>query len=175
MAPEPRGSTDTRDAPARTDSWTARPVLAWAIRFGIFAVPLMAGWLSVHYAVRIVHRPPSTVGTIVWIAGAIVLSTLVYVLCRRALARFSSLGVLYRLSLTFPDAAPSRLRATFRPGRVEELAGESASHTASRAFEPRMKAKRIADLVTMVSRLATRSRSSSPASRTATSTRCCSG
>ena len=105
MAQTDHASESGLEPPDATGSWTARPVLAWSIRAGLVMVPLIASWLSVRYALTVVRRPESFGYTIVWIAGAVCLSTVVYYGSRKALGRFSSLGVLYNLSLTFPDAA----------------------------------------------------------------------
>ena len=102
MARTRHASENEIDSPTPTGSWTARPVLAWTIRAGLVVMPLFASWMSVRYALRIVRRPESFGYTIVWIAAAVGLSTIVYYASRKALGRFSSLGVLYNLSLTFP-------------------------------------------------------------------------
>ena len=124
-------STDVEDAADRASrSWAARPALAWCIRAGLVIIPLVAAWLSVRTAVRVVPRPAGLTRTIVWVAGAIALSMLVYQLVERALRRFSSLGMLFSLSLTFPDTAPSRLGAALRAGRVDDLGGGSSERLA---------------------------------------------
>jgi HD-GYP domain-containing protein (c-di-GMP phosphodiesterase class II) len=145
---EPR----TEIEPARpADSWKARPVLAWLIRATLVVVPLAMSWIAVRFAIRFVPAPANLARTIVWVAGALALSTLVHQLIRRMLRRFSSLGVLYTLSLSFPDTPPSRLRSGLRSRRVEELERDLGAE-ATGTLEPRMKAKRMAELVTMVSR-----------------------
>ncbi len=114
-------------------------------------MPLVASWLSVRSAMQLVPRPVATERMVVWVAGAIALSMLVYQLARRVLRGFSSLGLLYSLSLTFPDSAPSRLRSALRARRVEDLQDHLSTDTTG-GFEPKMKAKRMTDLMIMVSR-----------------------
>jgi hypothetical protein len=144
--------TGESDVSGPPHSWIARPVLAWTIRAGVVVVPLLASWLTVRYALRVVRRPEPFGYTLVWVAGAIGLSTLVYYTCRKALGRFSSLGVLYNLSLTFPDAAPSRLRAALGARRVEDLQRRMSGDGQNPPLEPRLRAKRLADLVAAVAR-----------------------
>jgi hypothetical protein len=86
-------------------------VLAWCIRAALIVVPLVVSWVAVRAAMRVVPRPESVGPTVAWFAGAVVGSSVVFQIVRRLIGRFSSLGVLFSLSLTFPDAAPSRMRA----------------------------------------------------------------
>ncbi|GJM37630.1 MAG: hypothetical protein DHS20C19_09970 [Acidimicrobiales bacterium] len=135
--------------------WKARPVLAWLVRAALIAVPLVVSWLSVRLAMRFVSRPDGLGPSIAWFVGAVVLSSIVFQVVRRLLRRFSSLGVLFSLSLTFPDAAPSRMRAFFRSGadaRPEELGVVLQSD-----FDAAMMTKRLASLVAKVSRREARS------------------
>ncbi|MEM7143139.1 MAG: HD-GYP domain-containing protein [Actinomycetota bacterium] len=74
---------------------------------------------------------------------------------RSALGRFSSLGVLFSLSLTFPDAAPSRMRAFI--GSNRSLPADRLESLVAADFDASSKAKRLADLVARVSRREARS------------------
>ena len=135
--------------------WKARPVLAWFIRAGLIVFPLIVSWLSVRVAMRFVTRPSGFGPTVVWFGGAVVLSSIVFQIVRRVIGRFSSLGVLFSLSLTFPDAAPSRMRAFLGAG-VDENAGQLEIMVDSE-FDAAMKSKRLAGLVATVSRREARS------------------
>ncbi|MEZ5245861.1 MAG: HD-GYP domain-containing protein [Acidimicrobiales bacterium] len=135
--------------------WKARPLLAWMIRAGLIAVPLVISWLSVRFAMGLVRRPDGLGPSLGWFLGAVVLSSLVFQLVRRLIRRFSSLGVLFSLSLTFPDAAPSRMRAFLRSGADDER-DRPATLTGSQT-DTAVTAKRLAALVTKVSRREVRS------------------
>ena len=117
------------------------------IRAGLIVLPLVASWLSVRGAIRLCPRPEVIERTLVWVAGAVGLSMVVSQLARRVLRRFSSLGLLFSLSLTFPDAAPSRLRAVLRTGRVEDLQQRLSTDRNGDALDPERQAHRMADLV----------------------------
>ena len=151
MARRKRETEDASRSSRAASSWHARPVMAWTIRVVLFMVPLALSWLSVRYAVRAVPRPDTATRTIVWVVGAIALSTLVYYTGRRLLDRFSSLGMLYRLSLTFPEVAPSRMSTVMRAGRLDELQRRIGAQDET-ALDPRRKAERLVDLVTLVTR-----------------------
>ena len=100
---------DVRTSPVAT--WSAKPTLGWTIRIALFAIPLAAAWLAVRFAMVVVPQPVESARIVVWIGGVVALSILVHQLVRRPLGRFSSLGMLFSMSLTFPDVAPSRWRA----------------------------------------------------------------
>ncbi len=106
---------------SRVETWSAKPVLGWAIRIALFAIPLVAAWAAVRLAMIAVPQPHGLSRIIVWIGGAFALSILVHQLARRSLRRFSSLGMLFSMSLTFPDVAPSRWRAAKLASRAGSL------------------------------------------------------
>lgn len=110
---------DVETSPVET--WSAKPVLGWVIRVALFIIPLLVAWLTVRLAMIAVPQPEGLGRTIVWVGGAFALSILVHQLARRSLRRFSSLGMLFSMSLTFPDVAPSRWRAAKLASRANSL------------------------------------------------------
>jgi putative nucleotidyltransferase with HDIG domain len=110
---------DVQTSPVET--WSAKPVLGWAIRIALFAIPLVAAWVAVRMAMIAVPQPDGLSRIIAWVGGAFALSILVHQLARRSLRRFSSLGMLFSMSLTFPDVAPSRWRAAKLASRAGSL------------------------------------------------------
>ena len=147
--------SDLPEVDAARGAWKARPVLAWCIRAALIVVPLVVSWVAVRAAMRVVPRPDGLGPTVAWFAGAVVGSSVVFQIVRRLIGRFSSLGVLFSLSLTFPDAAPSRMRAFL--GSRAELPAADLETMVTADFDASMKAKRLADLVTKVSRREARS------------------
>ncbi len=112
------------------EQWSARPVLGWAIRVALFAVPLLAAWIAVRAAMIAGPQPEGLDRLAVWVAGAFALSILVHQLVRRSLRRLSSLGMLFSMSLTFPDIAPSRWRAAklaIRAGNLDTDTGVASA------------------------------------------------
>lgn len=104
--------------------WSARPVLGWIVRIAIVAIPIAVSWLSVRAAIVLYPRPAGWWATAAWIGAALVLSFVVHAACRRVLRRFSPLGMLFNLALTFPTPAPSRLRSTALASRSDDLREE---------------------------------------------------
>ncbi|WP_421733616.1 HD domain-containing phosphohydrolase [Cellulomonas sp.] len=89
--------------------WKGRPLVAGAVRMLIAAIPVA---LSVGTGLAAVHwLPPSRLGvsTWVWLLIEISCATAVLVLATRLCRRFLPLTTLLRLTLYFPDRAPSRL------------------------------------------------------------------
>ncbi|KQY43888.1 HD-GYP domain-containing protein [Cellulomonas sp. Root137] len=89
--------------------WKGRPILAGAIRTLIAAVPVV---LSIGLGLAAVHWfPPRRLGVNpwIWMLVEICCATVVLVLASRLGRRFLPLTTLLRLTLYFPDRAPSRL------------------------------------------------------------------
>jgi hypothetical protein len=109
-----RAETQTR--------WSARPLQAALLRTFAFLAPIAASILFVQLASRLVAAPRESfwlhVGWWVLLTGA---ATGVLVLVDRLSRRLLPLAALYRLSLVFPDRAPSRFRVAMRSGSVATL------------------------------------------------------
>ena len=103
--------------------WTAHPLQARLIRAFVFVVPIAGSVLFVRLASGFVAVPTSSFLLFVswWLAmsGA---ATVVLLGIERVVRRLLPLVALYRLSLVFPDAAPSRFRTALHSNTVETLA-----------------------------------------------------
>src|SRR5436309_6518798 len=96
------------------DRWAARPVPAFAVRFGIVAVPVAAS-LAATAAARTVFPIPATAGArLVWGLGVLALALLVVMGVDRVVRKAMPLATLLRMGMLFPDRAPSRLRLARR-------------------------------------------------------------
>ena len=102
--------------------WAARPVLAALIRVFVFLLPIAGSIVFIHVASGLVEMPTNSFLLFgswwVLMSGA---ATLVLVCIERAARRLLPLVALYKLSLVFPDAAPSRFRNAMRSNTVETL------------------------------------------------------
>lgn len=128
------------------DSWATRPVLSLSIRAAVLLAPATLA-IVVSVAVSHVVSAPSSLGMrLLWLLGLGALSTALLVVADRQLRRLLPLAALLRLSLVFPDKAPSRFGAAMRMGstrRLEERltqarkaeAGESVNEAAVRLVE----------------------------------------
>ncbi len=106
--------TDQRTA----DRWHARHGAALAVRVAAALIPVVlsiaAAWTVAHWI------GPQELGAIGWVLPGLVALAVVFVterLCRRLLP----LASLLKLTLTFPDQAPSRLSVAMRTGTVRQL------------------------------------------------------
>jgi putative nucleotidyltransferase with HDIG domain len=88
--------------------WRARPVLANLVRFTVLAVPLAASLVAVLVVASMLE--PRAARTWGGLLSLLVIALGVSVVVERAVRRFLPVAVLLRLTMVFPDRAPSRLR-----------------------------------------------------------------
>ena len=105
------------DRPA-ADRWQARHAAALAVRVAAALIPIVlsiaAAWTVAHWI------GPQKLGAIGWVLPGLVALAVVFLterLCRRLLP----LASLLKLTMTFPDQAPSRLSIALRTGTVRQL------------------------------------------------------
>lgn len=112
----------TRGATARSSQWSGRPRLAIALRVALAVLPLVVAAAVTVIAGSVVGRPRTIGPLILWWVAISTISTLTLTATARALRRFLPIVALLRLSLVFPDEAPSRFRLALRSGTVNQLA-----------------------------------------------------
>ena len=141
-------------APADTEGatasrWSGRPAQAIALRTLVYVAPLVGSIVFVHFASKIVPAPTgSLVLFLTWWLGLSGLATGVLIVVDRACRRLLPLAALLKLSLVFPDEAPSRFQVALRSGSVDHLAGRvAATRAAAAATTPSEAAKRLLELV----------------------------
>ena len=100
--------------------WRPRPLLAFALRLASVLVPAAAGAASAYVFVATVP-PPGDLALIPWAVALVALSTVATAFAERIGKRFLPLAVLLRLSLVFPDRAPSRFAMARGAGNVRRL------------------------------------------------------
>jgi putative nucleotidyltransferase with HDIG domain len=110
------GEMDRRDE----ERWRPRPLLSLALRLVSVLVPAAAGAASAYAFVVAVPAPDGFV-LIPWAVGLVVSSTIATALAERIGKRFLPLAMLLRLSLVFPDRAPSRFAMARGAGNVRVL------------------------------------------------------
>jgi putative nucleotidyltransferase with HDIG domain len=107
----------------RTDDeqrWRPRPLLSFALRLVSVLVPAAAGAASA-YGYVVALPAPGGLATIPWALGLALSSTIATAFAERLGKRFLPLAVLLRLSLVFPDRAPSRFAMARGAGNVRVL------------------------------------------------------
>ena len=116
-----------REAPPSRDTgdrWRGRPMLAALLHGVLLAVPVVVATVVVRAGAGQAQALPWYVrlglGTVVAILVAIVVE--------RWLRRFLPLAALLRMTMLFPDRAPSRLAVARRIGHPRQLAATAAAH-----------------------------------------------
>jgi outer membrane biosynthesis protein TonB len=107
--------------------WRARRGLSIAIRIVILIVPMAAGFIAVQLVVGVAGRPAGDLAFVAWLVALCGLATAASLVVQRQLRRLAPLAVLFKMSLVFPDEAPSRFRVALRAGtgrRLRETAAE---------------------------------------------------
>jgi hypothetical protein len=91
------------------DRWAGRPVTSATVSALVFLIPLatavMVGW----FAHRLVRAPEPLGLRSIWWLGQLALSALVFAIVERVTRRFLPLAALLKMTMVFPDRAPSRL------------------------------------------------------------------
>ncbi len=139
-------ATEGPDSEAR--SWQARPWAARAIRGVVLVGPIAMAASTAIVASSVLPVPGSLTLAIVRVLGIVVMSTGVIWATDRLARRLLPLAVLMRLSLLFPDQAPSRLKAALKGGssrRLERLVDEARSN--GLADDPGTAARQVIELI----------------------------
>jgi HD-GYP domain-containing protein (c-di-GMP phosphodiesterase class II) len=108
--------------------WKGRPVLAALVRALVTVAPVA---LAVGLGLAAVHWfPPSALGVNpwLWLLVEVACATTVLVLATRVARSFIPVTTMLRLTLYFPDRAPSRLAVAMRNHSPDALEGGSALH-----------------------------------------------
>jgi HD-GYP domain-containing protein (c-di-GMP phosphodiesterase class II) len=112
----------------RAARWAARPIHAAFLRAVVFATPILGSIVFVHFASTLVPVPTSSFLLFAsWWVGMSAAATVVLIAIDRVSRRLLPLVALYKLSLVFPDAAPSRFKLALRTNTVESLEDRIAS------------------------------------------------
>lgn len=111
------GDENRRDEERR---WRPRPLLSFALRAVSVLVPAAVGAASGFAFVGAIPIP-SGVLLLPWAIGLVLVSTIATALAELLAKRFLPLAVLFRLSLVFPDRAPSRFAMVRGAGNIRQL------------------------------------------------------
>ncbi|MBT8240117.1 MAG: pentapeptide repeat-containing protein [Acidimicrobiia bacterium] len=101
--------------------WQGRPVLGRALQVTLFVFPFVLG-LFVSYAIsQGIATPPDRSGQIVRILFLMVISFVVMMATDRVARLAAPVALLLRMTMVFPDKAPSRIRVAMRSSSDDEL------------------------------------------------------
>src|SRR5690348_2349480 len=106
---------------ARQTRWERRPALAAVLRSVILLIPIGLS-LSVTALLRsLLPRPHGTIAWVAWWVALLTAGVATAVLFERLGRRLMPLVMLLKLSMLFPDQAPSRFAVAVRAGSVRRL------------------------------------------------------
>jgi HD domain-containing protein/Big-like domain-containing protein len=133
------------------DRWHGRPVQAAIVRVFVVGVPVGAAVLISILFSAAVPYPDGVALVILWWVAVMAVSTLGLVLVDRQARRLLPLAALLKLSMVFPDRAPSRFGVALRAGTVRNLQ-ERLDQVREEGVddEPAQAARQILELVGML-------------------------
>jgi HD-GYP domain-containing protein (c-di-GMP phosphodiesterase class II) len=137
--------------PKAPQRWVAHPVQSMILRGLVLVVPLAAGVATGVAVSRVLPRPDGA-AAVGWWALLFVASITVTEIMGRILRRLLPLAVLLKLTLIFPDRAPSRFAMARRVGSIRNLE-ERVRHAKEHGVEddPSRAAETILTLVAALS------------------------
>jgi hypothetical protein len=117
------GPLDTWCVPPAEDTnrWRARGGLAAVISLAVFLVPVLVAIAVADEVARLVPAPRSGIGLVGWWALLLVVPAVVYTVTGRLGRRALPLAALMKMTLVFPDKAPSRMAVARRAGSTRGL------------------------------------------------------
>jgi hypothetical protein len=135
------------DTPTVRDEgrWRPRFALAAAVRLMVYGVPLLAGSAVAWVVSRVLDGAPHRALVAVTVLGAAVAASL---LVSRLTMRLMPLAVLLRMTMIFPDRAPSRVKVA----RLANSASDIGARVRSRSADESDAAMTMLSLVTALGR-----------------------
>jgi HD domain len=134
------------------DRWSSHPIAARLVRLSIFVVPFLTA-MAVAYILS-AQLPMATTMPIRagrWL-GIVVASTVAMMVVDRLARRLLPLSALLKLTLVFPDQAPSRFNLAMRTGTTAQLKKRlDAAREVPLGETPQQAAERLLELVGLLS------------------------
>lgn len=141
----------TVDPAGGAQEWSGRPIAARLLEAVVFALPIVVSLATTYILVQVLPTPETTRQTVAWWVILAGIATIVLAGSDRFARRFLPLAALLKMSLSFPERAPSRLRVAMRASdadrlqqRIEELRRNGMGAT------PFQAAERLLELVGML-------------------------
>lgn len=125
------GSADSQADTLDERSWQPRRGISLAIRAALILVPPAASFVAVWAVMVIVERPSALPVVAAWLVMLFAVAIAASRSAGFATRRLAPLAALFKMSLVFPDAAPSRFRTALRTGTGRQLAGDADAQVLS--------------------------------------------
>jgi len=116
---------------ASEDRWRKRPVATWSLRAFAYLIPFAASVGTGFGVSRLVAHPVGVGGHVAWLALVFACSLVAYFVAERLARRLLPLAMLLRMSLVFPDRAPSRFGIALRAANTRRLQAWAQREAAS--------------------------------------------
>lgn len=132
--------------------WRRRLILAKLIGALAFLLPVLAAMSVALLVARVLPKPESAAALIIWWATFLASSIVTLIAFDLLAKRLLPLPSLLRMTLLFPDRAPSRLLVARRAGKVRDLRKRvQEAHQLGLSDEPTLAASRILELAASLS------------------------
>jgi hypothetical protein len=102
-------------------SWKPRPAVSFVVAAIAFVVPFVAAIVAVQIAARFLPRPNTALPLVVWLVVMATIATATLWTVDRQARKLLPLAMMLRLSLVFPDQAPSRFATALKSGSGKAL------------------------------------------------------
>ena len=148
----------TDDAPA-SQRWRGRPVHSLLLQIFVFAIPVVASVAAATAVSAMLPRPETTLQFVLWWAGLTAIALIALAGVDRLARKLLPLATLLKLSMVFPDRAPSRFRVARNAASVRKLAEQlQAARERGLTAEPVWAAETVLTLITALGHHDRRSR-----------------
>lgn len=129
------GSASSQAETLQRRAWTPRRRTAIAIEALVFGLPIVVAVVVVRLAAVAVAAPSDRFQFWAWMAALVAVSCLATFATQRLLVRLAPLTMLLKMSLVFPDQAPSRFGLALRTGTLRSLARRAKGTDVSQSAE----------------------------------------
>jgi len=105
----------------RSHRWLARSRAGFLVSFAAFAIPIALSIVSAYTASALLPHPASSAQRVLWWICILVIAWVAAILGERIARPLLPLASLLKMSLLFPDRAPSRFAVAWRSGSTRQL------------------------------------------------------
>ena len=146
--------TRLRSSTQSGDNWRPRAGLSALVSVGIFVVPIAMAILVTTVVADLVPMPHQGIDKVAWWVLIIAVPGIVYALANRLARRALPLAALLRMTMVFPDRAPTRMAVARRAGSTRALERQLAERRQNGAGvdEPAVAAEHILALAASLNR-----------------------
>jgi hypothetical protein len=122
------GSSGDREDPhapspsVAPNRWEAQSVLGFGLAAAVFVVPILLGFLAAVVLASALPSPRTVTGRLLWWLALIALPPAVFYVTDRVVKRWLPLAALLRMTMVFPDKAPTRMAVARKVGSTKALA-----------------------------------------------------